>query len=460
MEAAKKELLAKGGNLGDWTGLITNGLQAEDLEWIDGSKDGAEALEHARRVMSRGAIVEYECYDSRGRPQGRAIMRLEDWEDYAAGSLKGVHLSASDPYYEWYATHDLKDGRAVYHLCSSKRSQCVTRLGRGDRREMIHLERWRMTNPMVMMEHEYTRGVALVAVNNWVSNFTAKVPEPLNPPVPPRGAGGDDPTGLDKALAAAEVPEEVEKPKDKKKKAAEESASEAHPRGSVGALLEKKAAERRAALLEKERKDGKRKTERGRSRSRGRRRRRRKKSSSGGDEKRGDSESSRSSRSFREPSTRGEVELWRLSQKNPGSLLKKGMKEMGRYLADRAPGEEDQEGWMNHRMMAYISQVVLTQHTPAVIGVRNHRELLTLGRAIDMLVQGQLGELGDLLMQRLKALETSLADQGWHSAKHQELIPPHAASLTTETERRQTARMELSANKLKEMTMKGRRNDK
>ena len=153
--------------------------------------------------------------------------------------------------------------------------------------------------------------------------------------------------------------------------------------------------------------------------------------------------------------------MWRLSRRNPGSLLKKGMEEMSRYLAERAPGEEGgTDTWMSHRMMAYVSQVVLTQHLPGTIGVRNHRELRTLGRAIDMLIQGQLGELGDLLMQRLKAVETSLVDQGWHSAKHQELIPPHAASLTTEAERRRTARMEISANKLKEMTLKGRKGDK
>ena len=47
-----------------------------------------------------------------------------------------------------------------------------------------------MTNPMVMMEHEYSRDVALMAVNNWVNNFAAKVPEPPNPPGPPGGLGG------------------------------------------------------------------------------------------------------------------------------------------------------------------------------------------------------------------------------------------------------------------------------
>ena len=152
--------------------------------------------------------------------------------------------------------------------------------------------------------------------------------------------------------------------------------------------------------------------------------------------------------------------MWRLSKKSPGMLLRKGMQEMGRYLADRAPGEKEEEDWMANRMMAYVSQVILNQHPPASIGIRNHRELLTLGLAIDLLIQGHLPELGDLLMQRLKALETSFSDQGWHSARHQELIPSHAASLTTEAERRKTAKMEVAANKLKEITQKGKRPDK
>lgn len=54
----------------------------------------------------------------------------------------------------------------------------------------MHLERWRMTNPMVMMEHEYSREVALMAVNNWVNNFAAKVPEPPSPRDPLVGLGG------------------------------------------------------------------------------------------------------------------------------------------------------------------------------------------------------------------------------------------------------------------------------
>ena len=72
----------------------------------------------------------------------------------------------------------------------------------------------------------------------------------------------------------------------------------------------------------------------------------------------------------------------------------------------------------------YINQIVLTQHPPQSIGVRNSRELITLGTGIDLLLQGRLAELGDLMAQRLKALETSLGEQGWVTARHQELIPP------------------------------------
>ena len=44
------------------------------------------------------------------------------------------------------------------------------------------------------------------------------------------------------------------------------------------------------------------------------------------------------------------------------------------------------------------------------IGMRSHRETLTLGKAIDGLLSGNLALVGDVLLQRLKAVEGSLAD--------------------------------------------------
>jgi hypothetical protein len=52
----------------------------------------------------------------------------------------------------------------------------------------------------------------------------------------------------------------------------------------------------------------------------------------------------------------GEDDLWRQSKRNPGKLLKTTMLELSRYLADRAPGAEEESDWTSHRMMAYISR--------------------------------------------------------------------------------------------------------
>ena len=108
------------------------------------------------------------------------------------------------------------------------------------------------------------------------------------------------------------------------------------------------------------------------------------------------------------PKTRGEGEVWRLSNRHPGKLLNSSVKERSRYLASRAERGSEEENWLSCRMMAYVKQVVLVQHPPQAIGGRNRREPITLGTATDMLIQGELPVLGDLLVQRLKARETSL----------------------------------------------------
>ena len=66
-----------------------------------------------------------------------------------------------------------------------------------------------------------------------------------------------------------------------------------------------------------------------------------------------------------------------------------GMKEISKLLAER-----DEAGkWKGRRVMSYVSQS----------GVL-YREVITVGNALDLLLQGRLPECGDLLIQRLKAL--------------------------------------------------------
>ena len=77
-------------------------------------------------------------------------------------------------------------------------------------------------------------------------------------------------------------------------------------------------------------------------------------------------------------------------------------------------------------------------------------ELVTLSMALDLLMEQKFAELGDLLMQRMKAVEKSLTE-GWSVANHQELIPGPKASLTTDQERSFAARQAVQKKKLQEV---------
>ena len=73
--------------------------------------------------------------------------------------------------------------------------------------------------------------------------------------------------------------------------------------------------------------------------------------------------------------------------------------------------------------------------------MRSIRELQTLQVAMDSLLDGDLGVVGDVLMQWFKALEGSLIDGGWELSRHLELIPPRAVSTATAEERERAGRL-------------------
>lgn len=212
MEALRKELTDKGGTKDDWDYALLRGVPPGDQNWVEAKVMKEEALEFAHRVMVQGMMVEYECYDSRGAPQGRAITRLQDWVEYASGLVRAEHTVASDPYYEWYGSHDLAGENGVYRVCNGSRRSCRARLPRGDRRELVHMEKWRVTTPLAMMEAPYSAEMGRQSVQRWVDSFSPKVPEPAAPPVgrPATGRGQDDPTGADDALRELEAAVEVE----------------------------------------------------------------------------------------------------------------------------------------------------------------------------------------------------------------------------------------------------------
>lgn len=450
MEELKAEWKRKGGSPAEWDELLGEGLRISEVGWHEASRDG-DPMKKGQDLLCEGRLLEYQCYDVRHRPQGTAVIEVIDWLDQGQKLIKAIHLAASDEYYQWYGEEKLKVDEVAYHFCDTGHRACPMKLARADGRILIHLDRWRAVNAGVLEGQGYSHDVAVARMRSAIARAT---PKPVDPPgaTAPRHAPGlgvgEVGSGLDAALAGGGFPPfgekglEDEKPKEQLKE----------PKASVGRMLADRAdsyeTSQSSASRRRKRKGGKDED-----------RVDRKKRSRGDPGMETSSEGEESSGSgdmpFRKPSARVELDLWRQSQKNPGKLLKSGLQEMGRFLADRV-GANPHEGWEDRRVMAYINQVLLTQHPAQSLGVRNLREAQTLGMALDLLMTGNLGSLGDLLMQRLKALETAVNEQNWSSARHQELIAPQSASLTNPGEREAAARAELRALKLRNSMAKAK----
>ena len=324
---------------------------------------------------------------------------------------------------------------------------CSVTLTRGDRREVIHVDRWRMLVPATMVECGYAMEEAISLGREALeAAYSLRVAEVVPPD--PKGEAG-----LDKALADAK-----RQPASPEKDRRGRSRSR-RKKGDMGEFLkgqaEMRAADESARKAEKKKKkrrkekrrnkssDSEKKNKKHRGKASGRRL-----NSSSGSGGGGDSSSSESTALFRSTPARG-GDLVQVAQKKPGLLLKEGLKEMSKFLAERDESTEDAEKWKGRRVMSYVSQVLLNHHPMSKIGIRSYREVITVGNAVDLLLQGRLPECGDLLIQRLKALETSFQEGTWSSARHQELIPAVGASMTSQPEREVTAKAELRAQKLR-----------
>ena len=77
----------------------------------------------------------------------------------------------------------------------------------------------------------------------------------------------------------------------------------------------------------------------------------------------------------------------------------------------------------------------------------------TLALAIDALCRGELPQVGDLLMQRFKALEMSVQDKSWAVAANLEVCED-AVGLTTLEEKQAATRHTLLMQKLNEAKVK------
>ncbi|CAK0903888.1 unnamed protein product, partial [Prorocentrum cordatum] len=119
----------------------------------------------------------------------------------------------------------------------------------------------------------------------------------------------------------------------------------------------------------------------------------------------------------------------------PGALLPSGMEHIKKYIARRgwADGQESL-GELATSVVQYITSVWHGHHPKNEMGVRSVREMRTVGECLDALLRGELDHLGDLLMQRLKAIEQATRDGRWQVAQHLELCDDLGVGLARQEE--------------------------
>ena len=142
-------------------------------------------------------------------------------------------------------TKYLKDGKDFYYLCSGSRTKCKEKFLRGDGRELVYINRWRLANILMTNNMEYIRKKIMEDIINFVDGWTPRGPEPIGvPSTKEKPELLDDPIGLDKALEEAKKAATEKGETEEKKGEAKVEAGRGR-KGSVEALLERKAAERR-----------------------------------------------------------------------------------------------------------------------------------------------------------------------------------------------------------------------
>ena len=106
------------------------------------------------------------------------------------------------------------------------------------------------------------------------------------------------------------------------------------------------------------------------------------------------------------------------------------------------------------RVITYLNTILFGSLPREKVGRRNEAEFKMLAEALDSLSDGDLAGLGDILMQRFKALELAAQEGSWSIARRLEITGPSELGLASTQERRMAATEELLQLRLQEAQMK------
>ena len=140
---------------------LSLGRSTQDLAWYEGGDLGGRAQRAAHDLFESERVLEYQCYDSRWQTQGRGVVALQEWEDRDRCLFTGLHGPASDGYYQYYVEKEMGTGNGLYHICNCDAICCKLRKERGDRRELIHIDRWRLQTPLTMVDSPYLKNLGV-----------------------------------------------------------------------------------------------------------------------------------------------------------------------------------------------------------------------------------------------------------------------------------------------------------
>ena len=149
---------------------------------------------------------------------------------------------------------------------------------------------------------------------------------------------------------------------------------------------------------------------------------------------------------FRDASSRACSTMADRARRSPGQLLAEALTSMQRFLGTR-------EGAMaseTPRVLTYLETVFNQRFSRESVGIRTSREMRTIAEALDALIAGNGTRTGDLLIQRFKALEASVVEGSWATARHHELIPEDGVGIASIAEKTLTTRLEAERRKLQE----------
>ena len=182
-----------------------------------------------------------------------------------------------------------------------------------------------------------------------------------------------------------------------------------------------------------------------RDRSRSRRRRRRSPSSEDHDDTHDDRQVFR----FALGRTSSRHSVQEIASSRPGALLQNGFSLM-HEIANPTEVLTLGQSMLPQAARTYLTQVIHSLKG-RTLSPRDRREMETLTTGIDLLTAGRLEQLGDLLMQRFKSLETTHRDGSSLVGQQQELLANYSDGATFSAEKELASRQTLRAAKVSEV---------